>query len=171
MHSRIQTAVSVPTSRLALCILALLLFAAPSASAQSAGDHQYTSSQIEAGARVYTRDCQLCHGPNGEGSADGVNLRRGRFRLVRTDDDIRRLVANGTGDDEKMPGIDLSEEELDAIVAYIRAGFDKSGVAVKVGDPKRGRVLFAGKGKCASCRDSRGAEIPLEMGGQRTGLS
>lgn len=156
MHSRTQTAVSVPTSRLALCMLALLLVAAPSASAQSAGDHQYTSSQIEAGARIYTRDCQLCHGPNGQGSADGVNLRRGRFRLVRTDDDIRRLITNGTGDDEKMPGIDLSEEELDGIVAFIRAGFDRSGVAVKVGDPERGRALFAGKGKCASCHRVNG---------------
>lgn len=149
MHSRTQT-VLLPTSRLAICVLALLLVAAQSASAQSAGDHQYTSSQIETGARVYTRDCQLCHGPNGD-EADGVNLRTGPFRLVRSDDDLRRLITKGTGDDEKMPGIDLSEAELDGIVAFIRAGFDRSGVAVKVGDPERGRLLFAGKGKCASC--------------------
>jgi putative heme-binding domain-containing protein len=156
MSSRTQLAAIVPRSRLLLGVLALLLAVAESASAQSTGDHHYTSEQIEAGARVYTRDCQLCHGPNGEGSADGVNLRRGRFRLVRTDEDIRRLITNGSGDDEKMPGIDLSEEELDAIVAYIRAGFDKSGVAVKVGDPKRGRMLFTGKGKCASCHRVNG---------------
>ncbi len=75
---------------------------------------------------------------------------------MRTDDDIRRLITNGTGDDEKMPGIDLSEAELDGIVAFIRAGFDRSGVAVKVGDPERGRALFAGKGKCASCHRVNG---------------
>ncbi len=155
MHSRTQTAVLVKTSRSALCVLALLLVAAQSASAQSAGDHQYTSSQIEAGARVYTRDCQLCHGPNGD-EADGVNLRRGPFRLVRSDDDIRRLITNGTGDDEIMPGIELSKAELDGIVAFIRAGFDRSGVAVKVGDPERGRALFAGKGECASCHRVNG---------------
>ena len=155
MHSRAQTAVLVPTSRWALWVLALLLVAARSATAQSAGDHQYTSIQIEAGARVYTRDCQLCHGPNGD-EADGVNLRRGPFRLVRSDDDIRRLITKGTGDDEMMPGIELSKAELDGIVAYIRAGFDRSGVAVKVGDPERGRVLFAGKGECASCHRVNG---------------
>jgi len=150
MHSRTQTSVSVQTSRLALCVLTLLLVFAPSASAQSAGDHQYTSSQIEAGARVYARDCELCHGPNGDG-ADGANLRTGPFRLVRSDDDLRRLITNGTGDDEKMPANDLSEAELDGIVAFIRAGFNPKGVAVKVGDPKRGRAVFFGKGECASC--------------------
>ncbi len=155
MYSLAQTVVLVPSSRWALWVLALLLVAARSATAQSAGDHQYTSSQIEAGARVYTRDCQMCHGPNGD-EADGVNLRRGRFRLVRSDDDLRRLITEGTGDDEKMPGIDLSEAELDAIVAYVRAGLTRSGVAVKVGDPERGRVVFAGKGKCASCHRVNG---------------
>ena len=45
-------------------LLALLAAAAPAAAnAQSSADHQYTSADIEAGSRLYSAQCALCHGP------------------------------------------------------------------------------------------------------------
>ncbi|PCJ17120.1 MAG: hypothetical protein COA96_17985 [SAR86 cluster bacterium] len=122
--------------------------------AQEAGDHQYTSEAIEAGSRVYTQQCALCHGPQGD-LIDGINLRLGQFRNVQSDDDIRMVVSQGAAAG-RMPAFDLRPEELSGVVAYIRAGFDPEGVAVKIGDPLRGKSLFEGKGECADCHRVNG---------------
>src|SRR5205814_2344485 len=50
-----------------------------------------------------------------------------------------------------MPPFTLQAAELDGLVAFIRAGFDVGGTAVKVGDAARGRIVFEGKGGCGSC--------------------
>ena len=136
------------------CAVALLLTAAQQGQAQASGDHQYTSEDIEAGSRVYTSECALCHGANGD-EVDGVNLRLGQFRRSVSDDDLREVITTGLAN-ARMPGFDLAADELDGIVAYIRAGFDPSGVAVKVGDVARGQGLFEGEGDCSSCHRVNG---------------
>jgi len=138
---------------------ALALVALPGGvSAQNLADHTYTTADIEAGARVYVADCALCHGANGDG-VDGVNLRLGRFRTVRSDEDVRRVVMTGVAG-SRMPSFDLSAAELNGIVAYIRAGFDPSGVAVRVGDPARGQAIFEGEGRCVGCHRVNGVGGP-----------
>src|SRR5262245_5034095 len=90
--------------------------------AQSSQDHAYTSQDIETGSRLYSAQCNLCHGPNGDG-IQGVNLRRGQFRQPMSDDQLRRTITvgvPGTG----MPPFKLQSNELDGLVAFIRAGFD-----------------------------------------------
>jgi putative heme-binding domain-containing protein len=139
--------------------------------AQALGDHQYTSTQIEAGSRLYTAECALCHGPNGDG-VDAVDLRTGRFRRVRSDDDLKRVVREGVSSG-RMPGFDFAQAELDGLVAFIRAGFDPSGVAVRVGDAERGQALFVGEGGCARChrvngRGPRTAPDLSDIGAVRT---
>ena len=59
--------------------------------AQSLGDHQYTSADIEAGARLYAAECALCHGPTGD-LVDGVDLRLGQFRQPLSDFALRQLI-------------------------------------------------------------------------------
>jgi putative heme-binding domain-containing protein len=136
-------------------LAATLLTAAPGrASAQAAGDHQYTSAAVEAGSRLYVSECALCHGPQGD-RVDDIDLRRGRFRGVRSDDDLRRIITTGVGN-SRMPAFAFSVAELDGIIAYIRAGFDPSGVAVRIGDAARGRMVFQGAGDCASCHRVQG---------------
>jgi putative heme-binding domain-containing protein len=139
-------------SALGLCVGALLSTTAAGASGQALGDHQYTSAAIEAGSRVYVNECALCHGPLGD-RVDGVNLRRQQFRGPRSDDDLRNIISSGVGG-SRMPAFDLSAAEMDGIVAYIRAGFDPAGVAVKIGDSDRGRTVF--QGECASCHRVNG---------------
>jgi mono/diheme cytochrome c family protein len=99
---------------------------------------------LVAAARLYSGQCALCHGPNGDQVAD-VNLHRGQSRRASSDEDPRRIISvgiPGTG----MPPFKFQPAELDGNIAFIRAGFDPSGVAVKVGDATRGQTLFAGKG-------------------------
>jgi putative heme-binding domain-containing protein len=154
-----------------LAVAAMLLIPR-SVLAQSLADHQYPTEAIEAGARVYVTECALCHGANGDG-VDGVDLRRGMFRTARSDDDLRRIVTDGVGG-SRMPSFALSGTELDGVVAYIRAGFDPEGVAVKVGDATRGQAIFEGAGRCSGCHRVSGrgprrqAPDLSEIGVQRT---
>ena len=55
-----------------------------------------------------------------------------------------------------MPAFNLRADEMNGIIAFIRAGFDPEGVAVRIGDPVRGKALFEGKGECADCHRVRG---------------
>lgn len=55
-----------------------------------------------------------------------------------------------------MPAFELRQEEMNGVIAYLRAGFDPDGIAVKIGDPGRGQVLFRGKGECATCHRVNG---------------
>jgi len=123
-------------------------------SAQELGDHRYTSAAIQAGLGIYSRECALCHGPQGD-LVGGIDLRLGQFRNVQSDDDLRDTITSGAAAGQ-MPAFDFDEEELAAIVAYIRAGFDPDGVAVRIGNAERGKALFEGRGNCDSCHRVNG---------------
>ena len=131
-----------------------LLALSPAARPQAVGDHQYTSEAIELGSRIYTSQCALCHGPQG-GLVDGIDLRLGVFRGVGSDEDLRRVIAEGSGEGQ-MPAFDFGAGEMEGVIAYIRAGFDPEGVAVRIGDPSRGEELYYGRGGCADCHRVNG---------------
>lgn len=133
----------------------LLLAALAAGAAQAQDGHRYADEAVAAGLELYSRECALCHGPDGD-LVDGVDLRRGVFPRARSDDELRAAIAEGTAGG-RMPAFDLDEARMDGIIAYIRAGFDPDGVAVRVGDPRRGRELFQGKGGCAGCHRVNGS--------------
>lgn len=139
--------------RLALCA-AVWCVAAYGPSIAQTQDHQYTTAEIQAGSRLYATQCQQCHGQMGEQVA-GVDLRRGQFRRVSSDDDIRRIITSGATE-SGMPPFTFQRAELDALLAFIRAGFDPEGTAVRIGDAARGQAVFEGQGQCASCHRVNG---------------
>ncbi len=133
-----------------LTLALLLTVAAATARAQ---DHTYSSADIATGVRLYGAQCQLCHGATGDTVA-GVNLRLGRFRRAVTDDDLAQVLA--TGVPPAMPAFTFSADDSRGLIAFIRAGFDPAGTAVKVGNIERGQALFSGKAGCATCHRVRG---------------
>ena len=136
-----------------LCAGLGLVATTQSAIAQ-AQDHQYSTSEIQAGSRLYGAQCALCHGNNGDGIA-GVNLARQQFRRASTDDDIKNTVTTGVAA-AGMPPFRLQPAELIGLVAYIRSGFDASGAPFKVGNVARGQAIYD-KDACAACHRVRGA--------------
>ena len=137
------------------CLGILLILMSPGAGlAQELGDHQYTSQAIQAGLRIYSRECALCHGPQGD-LVGGINLRLGQFKTARSDEDLRSIVTSGAGAGQ-MPAFNFNEADLNGVIAYIRAGFNPEGVAIRIGDPARGEALFRGKGECANCHRING---------------
>jgi putative heme-binding domain-containing protein len=115
---------------------------------------QYSTADIQAGYRLYSSQCALCHGNNGDGIA-GVNLSRQQFRRASTDNDIRNTVSTGVAG-AGMPSFKLQPAELAALVAYIRSGFDLGGTPFKVGNAARGKIIYDGKGACAMCHRVNG---------------
>lgn len=140
------------SSRSAIAILAWVICAALAAPA-AAQDHQYSAEQIQAGYRLYTGQCQLCHGVNGDGIA-GVNLARQQFPHVVSDDDIRKMIA--TGNPAGMPPFIFKPEELDELVAYVRSGLDQGGISFRLGDAAHGKSVYE-KAGCAACHRIAGS--------------
>ena len=127
----------------------LLFFMINPALAQDSGDHQYTTDAIQSGYTVYSQQCVLCHGRQGD-TVDGIDLKNGLFRGARSDSDLEAIILKGAAEG-RMPAFDLLESELNSVIAYIRAGFDPDGASVSIGDPVRGKELFNGKGGCSDC--------------------
>jgi putative heme-binding domain-containing protein len=146
------------TSRLlVLAIASFTTAAGGSIQAQTvAQDHpgQYSAAEIETGSRLYAGQCALCHGTTGDTVA-GVDLRRGQFRRAVSDEDIARVIATGVPG-AGMPAFKFQPTEVDGLIAFIRAGFDVSGTAVKVGHAGRGQAVYEGKGQCGSCHRVNG---------------
>ncbi len=139
----------------------ILLAAVPArGAAQVVQGHQYETDAVETGFRLYESQCALCHGANGAEVA-GVDLQRGQ---VVSDDDLRDAISGGNLD-AGMPEFDLPPEELTALVAYIRSGFDVGGTAVRIGTPALGLAVFEGEGDCTQCHsvDGRGAGLAPDL--------
>jgi putative heme-binding domain-containing protein len=132
----------------------ILLSAATLASAQA---HNYTQGDIEEGIRLYRTSCIGCHGSEGA-SVSGIDLGRGKFRRVSSDEEIVHVILNGvpgTG----MPAIAVAPPRAYTVVAFIRSMRDLPGqksIAAKSGDANRGKVLFENKGACIGCHQIRG---------------
>jgi putative heme-binding domain-containing protein len=134
--------------------LAVVVGAGPGSAAQEQHPGEYSPADIETGARLYGAQCITCHAVTGDG-VGGVDLRRGTFRRVSSDDDLRHTITGGVPG-TAMPRFDVTPAEQNALVAYIRAGFEVGGRAVKVGDLGRGKAAYD-KAGCASCHRAAGA--------------
>jgi cytochrome c oxidase cbb3-type subunit III len=130
-----------------------------------AQDHsgQYSQTDVVAGARVYAALCIGCHAANG-GGVGVVDLRRGPLPRASTDAALTALLSNGipgTG----MPSFHLEANDLRALIAFIRSGFDSSTTGAVAGDASRGRAVFEGKGACLTCHrvETRGRDIGPDL--------
>jgi cytochrome c6 len=74
----------------------------------------------EDAAALYKSKCQVCHGPDGKGSAAGQKMGAKPFSEVKaTDKELVEITKNGK---DKMPAYKdkLSEEQINELVKYVR---------------------------------------------------
>ena len=133
-------------------LLAFFAAAAQLAAQQHAGSE--TPADVENGARMYGLHCSPCHGANGNLIAT-ADLLRGQFRHGSSDEDLRRVITQGIPG-TAMPPNKFSGSELTAMVAYLRSMRDYESRAVKLGDSRRGQLLFEGSGGCLTCHRVNG---------------
>jgi mono/diheme cytochrome c family protein len=146
-----------------------LFFGFSTALAQDGGEEQ-----LETGARLFQENCSVCHGPNGEGRV-GATLAQ-NWPSIRPDLLIRDTIERGIpgsvmpawGEEHGGP---LSNEEIDALVAYIQSWQTGGQVDPSIfpsptphppiepipeveGDPNRGASIYAEN--CAVCHGPNG---------------
>ena len=142
-------------------VLALVLGAA--AAGEPAAQSPYARADVEYGRRLYLAHCSTCHGTGGD-AVPSVALATGAFRSASSDRDLTRVILGGIPG-TSMPGGRYDAAELAGLVAYIRnmKGIDVATVAA--GDPGRGREVFDGRGRCASCHrvDGRGSHMATDL--------
>src|SRR5438552_14148323 len=81
--------------------------------------HEYTSSEIEAGRQQYAANCTRCHGPDGDSIAN-ADIGHGQFRRASTEDDLVREIRNGIPN-TAMAAMNITEPNAKVIVIYLRS--------------------------------------------------
>ena len=107
------------------------------------------------GQSTYNSTCAGCHGLDGRGSDKAVNITSATMRHL-TDAQLADIIANGVPE-TGMPGFrNLSEQQIDAVVRYLRSLQGKTEAGPISGDPMRGKTIFFGKGECSNCHTVSG---------------
>ncbi len=163
---------------------------------QQLGGVEIAPEILERGRSVWLNRCGRCHGADGRGLTTAMradrpppNLTTGQFRFssvpdggLPTDDDLRKVIRRGVGDDWMPPMDGLSEADVDAVVHYVKTFSsrwrdDEAGEPVKLPpDPwtdkpadaiERGRTVFHGVAKCWTCHPASmlTAELKILVGG------
>jgi putative heme-binding domain-containing protein len=142
-----------PTLLIGLTILGAMLVAAP-----THAQHGYTRAEIENGARLFQASCATCHGPKGD-AVRGVALLSGQYKRATSDEQLVKIIIEGIPG-TSMPPNNYSALEAGMIVAYLRGIAAGDNVTVTTGDLARGKALFEGKGKCATCHSAESRTAP-----------
>jgi ubiquinol-cytochrome c reductase cytochrome c subunit len=144
------------------CVLAVWAgLAAPGPSpstTEPAGLRQVAMS--DSGRAIYLRSCAACHGPQGEGTADGPSLQSSGAAaadfMLRTG----RMPLNLPGDPTRRRPPAFDDATIRALVEYVaglggaRPGPTIPTVVVSGADVSRGRALYTAE--CASCHGPSG---------------
>ena len=139
------------------------------ASAAVSAQHGYTRAEVENGARLFQASCATCHGPKGD-AVRGVALLSGQYKRATSDEQLVKIIIEGIPG-TSMPPNNYSALEAGMIVAYLRGIAAGDNVTVTAGDLARGKALFEGKGKCATCHNARVENGAFACGGGRASAS
>jgi len=117
--------------------------------------HTYTAADIENGGRLYRLNCTVCHGPDGD-FVPGINLGRNKFRHANSDEEIEQIILNGIPNTGMPSHSTLQEQQAENIVAYLHSMATAGRSTLPAGDATKGKVIYEGKGNCATCHRIRG---------------
>jgi putative heme-binding domain-containing protein len=142
------------TVRCGIAVTALLAVGEGRLGAQFPAGGPYSQADIQVGARVFASQCVVCHGATGNLVA-GVDLRSGRFNRASNDGELMQIVMEGVKG-TAMPAFTFTPAELTGVIAYLRNMRDFNAGAAALGNPERGRTIFEGSGRCATCHRVNG---------------
>lgn len=118
----------------------------------------------KAGETSFNLYCVACHQQGAEGKVGfAPNIRNKDFLALASDDFLRKTIVNGRPGTAMVPWSFLQEEQVDGLIAYLRAGeselpFDPIALDPRKrypGNAKEGEGLFVTY--CAPCHGDKGA--------------
>jgi len=133
---------------------------------KSATPQTYTAEQVRAGEVRFGAQCGFCHGKDAAGGESGPDLTRAELVARDVHGDKVGPVIRAGRPNTGMPSFkDLSEDDLNAIVAFLHSQMDKSAelgggrrsvdpADLATGNAAAGREYFNGNGKCSSCHSA-----------------
>ncbi|HEY3289244.1 MAG TPA: c-type cytochrome, partial [Anaerolineae bacterium] len=131
--------------------------------ARIAADEAYhKNTAVVAGKELFAKNCNTCHGDNGEGTDDGPSLNNKQFLGTIDDGTIFSIVSSGVPN-TRMPswnqshGGPFTDEDVRNVVAFVRSWQPTAPelvVTVKPGDASRGQAIF--DGTCFICHGNNG---------------
>jgi cytochrome c oxidase cbb3-type subunit 3 len=135
---------------------------------KSATPQTYPAEQVREGEVRFGAQCGFCHGKDAAGGESGPDLTRAE--LVAEDVHGNRVepVIRAGRPNAGMPAFNnLSESELNSIVAFLHSQMDKFAALgggrrsvepsdLATGNAATGREYFNGMGKCSSCHSATG---------------
>jgi cytochrome c oxidase cbb3-type subunit 3 len=141
---------------------------ASSARLKSATPQTYPAGQIREGEARFGAQCGFCHGKDATGGESGPDLTRSE--LVAQDDHADKAgpMIRAGRPNAGMPSFNsLSDDELNAIVAFLHSQMDKFAelgggrrsvepADLATGNAAAGREYFNAKGGCSSCHSATG---------------
>jgi len=133
-----------------------LLLSAGFLAAQAIQGHpeDYSRADIEYGARLYSENCDRCHGPNGTG-VSGVDFKSGKFSHATTDRQLIAVITSGFPE-AGMPPFQFDDAQFAGIVAFLRNMNTLDRGSLTPGNPARGQAVLEGKGACLNCHRVNG---------------
>jgi cytochrome c oxidase cbb3-type subunit III len=143
-----------PAIRAAASLLLSSGFMAAQTATLQGHPEDYSRADIEYGARLYSENCDRCHGPNGTG-VSGVDFKSGKFHNAATDRQLMAVITRGFPE-AGMPPFKLDDADLAGLVAYLRNMNTLDRGSLQPGSPTRGQAVFEGKGACLSCHRVNG---------------
>jgi cytochrome c oxidase cbb3-type subunit III len=118
---------------------------------------------VDRGGKAFAANCAGCHGASAKGGPGAPDLVRS---LLVLDDEKGILIAPVIREgrpDKGMPKLNLSEQQIADIVAWLHVQTYAAGHRttyefrdVVTGNPKQGEAYFNGAGKCSTCHSATG---------------
>lgn len=131
--------------------LALLLSLPVATYAQQANPFDGDPMAVRAGRALFANRCAECHGADGKGYS-GPDLTV-LWAEGATDGRVFRTIRDGVSG-SIMPSSSAPEQELWAIVAYVKSISTVAEAETDVGDAERGREVF--EARCSRCHRTGG---------------
>ena len=107
---------------------------------------------------MFESQCAACHGLDGHGGERAPDIANNPKTQNRTDEQLRQIVQRGLPG-SGMPAFGaLSNDDRQHVVAYLRQLQGRTAGETQIsGDPRKGREIFVGKGRCAECHTVAGS--------------
>lgn len=142
-------------------VLALLVLVTPSvAVAQEANPFDGDPAAIRAGRALFANRCAECHGADAKGFS-GPDL-TALWAVGVSDARVFQIIRSGVRG-SIMPAFDAPDQEIWAMVAFVKSISTVDAADAGPGDPQRGRELF--EARCTRCHsvDGNGGRLGPDL--------